>query len=235
MPMAIITGANRGLGFEFARQYLADGWQVIALVRSGSGPLDALAKSASLTIIEADLTSDDSLAAAVARIEASKIDLLINCAGMMGNGSFAAEGMAYQAFGTFNRDEWSRVFDINVSTPMALTELLADKLAAAEHGCVVTLSSMLGSNELNNAGNLYAYRASKAAVNSIMKSMGINLARRGVIAVALHPGWVQTDMGGPNADLSATESITQVRQTIANLKPKDSGRFLRYDGEAMPY
>ena len=235
MPVAIITGANRGLGLEFARQCLGDGWKVIAINRRSSAGLDMLAERYPVKLIEADLTDDDSLAAAVAKIDEPGIDLLINNAGMMGDASFAEVGLNYQVFGMFDRDEWSRVFDINVFTPMALTELLAEKLEAAERPIVVTLSSMLGSNALNTMGNVYAYRASKAAVNSIMKSMGVNLGSRGIICVAMHPGWVKTEMGGPGADISPEESVAGIRRVLNDLTVADSGRFMAYDGSEMPY
>ena len=169
------------------------------------------------------------------QIAQQRIDLLINNAGTMGDGSFADTGLGYKSFGTFDRDEWLRVFDINVCTPMALAELLVDKLAAAERPIIVTLSSMLGSNALNTIGNSYAYRASKTAVNSIMKSMGINLRERGITCVAMHPGWVRTDLGGEQADLDPVDSVRCMRETLAKLGPDDSGRFLGWDGRDMPY
>lgn len=235
MSVAVITGANRGLGLALTRSYLDDGWRVIAMIRSGSAELDTLAKEYPLTILETELTNDTSLARSVAQIDDAKVDLLINCAGTMGNATFGSEGFACQEFGAFDRAEWLHVFDLNVCTPQALTELLIDKLEAADGGIVVTLSSMLGSNALNTAGSIYAYRASKAAVNSIMKSMGINLAERGVTAIALHPGWVRTDMGGPDADISVEESIAGIRKVIAGLTLADAGRFLAWDGREMPY
>ena len=235
MPIAIITGANRGLGLELTRQYLDDGWTVIGICRRSSDRLDSLRSHPSLKVILADLTDDTSLKSAVDSIDASAIDLLINCAGTMGNGSFAELWLDFQAFGTFDRSEWLRVFDINVCTPMALTELLVDKLEAADNPTIVTFTSIVGSNALNTSGSLYAYRASKAAVNSIMKSMGVNLAPRGITAVAMHPGWIRTDMGGPRAELGVTESITRVRQTIAGLTPEDSGKLIANDGSDMPY
>lgn len=235
MPVAVITGANRGIGLELTRQYLDDGWQVYALTRRSSDELDSLARPGSLTVITADLTDDASLRAAVETIDAEAVDVLVNNAGTMGNGSFEEIGFAFQAFGRFDRDEWQKVFDINVFTPQALCELLADKLASAERGVAATISSMLGSNELNTSGSLYAYRASKAAVNSIMKSMGSDLGKRGVIAVALHPGWVQTDMGGAGADVPVTDSVTGLRQVIGRLTADDAGGFFAYDGQRMPW
>ncbi|MGI9238845.1 MAG: SDR family oxidoreductase [Woeseiaceae bacterium] len=235
MPTLIITGANRGLGLEFVRQYAADGWTIATINRRSSDELDTLAAQHSIQIVTADLTDDEDLRRAVAEIDVPSIDLLINNAGTMGNGSFSAEGFRYQAFGTFNRDEWLRVFSINVCTPMALCELLVDRLQAADKPVVATLSSMLGSNALNTLGNVSGYRASKAAVNSITKSLGINLRERGISCVALHPGWVRTEMGGPDADIDAPESVRGMRHTIAALTPDDSGRFLAWTGDAMPY
>ncbi|MDH3619619.1 MAG: SDR family oxidoreductase [Gammaproteobacteria bacterium] len=235
MPVLIITGANRGLGLEFVRQYAEDGWDIVTINRRSSEALDALAEQYPVRIIDADLTDDASLKYAVQQIDYDAVDLLINNAGMMGDGSFAESGLSYKSFGTFDRDEWLRVFDINVCTPMAITELLADKLAAAENSIAITLSSMLGSNELNTMGNSYAYRASKAAVNSIMKSMGVNLRDRGITCIALHPGWVRTDLGGPDAQLDPVESITAARETISRLTIADAGRFLAWNGDAMPY
>ncbi len=235
MPTAVITGANRGIGLELTRQYLGDGWKVYAIVRRQSAELDALADSGQLVTITADLTDDDSLRAAVAGIDDAAVDLLINNAGTMGDGSFETDGFGFQAFGRFDRDEWRRVFDINVFTPQALSEIMADKLAAADRGVVVTISSMLGSNELNTSGSLYAYRASKAAVNSIMTSMGHDLGKRGVIAVAMHPGWVQTDMGGAGADVTVSDSVTGLRSVIDGLTADDGGAFIAYDGTRMPW
>lgn len=235
MPTAVITGANRGLGLELTRQYLADGWHVIAIVRQTSTDLEKLRSGDMLEIVLANLINDESLQQAAGRITEDKIDLLINNAGTMGDGSFAEAGIDYQAFGSFNRPEWQRIFDINVFTPMALTELLAPKLEAAKAGRVVTLSSMVGSNSWNTTGNLYPYRASKAAVNSIMKSMGVNLAPRGIIAVAIQPGWIRTDMGGPNAPLEAPESMQEFRKTIANLTLADAGKLFAQDGSEAPY
>ena len=235
MPTAVISGANRGLGLELTRQYLDDGWHVYAINRSSSDAMRELEKTGRLVMIEADLTNDDSLKAAISQIDVTTVNLLVNNAGMMGDGSFAEIGFEFQTFGTFNREEWHRIFDINVCTPMAVTELLVGKLEAADHGCVVTLSSELGSNHHNTMGNFYPYRASKAAVNSMMKSMGVNVKDRGINAVAIQPGWVRTDMGGPKGKLEATDSIRSVRETVARLSLQDNGKLFNYDGEEAPY
>ena len=235
MAVAVITGANRGIGLELCRQYLDGGWTVYALLRRSSAALEELGRGGTLEIVTCDLTDDNELEQAVARISEPAIDLLLNCAGTMGRGSFEEQGLKFQAFGKFDREEWRQVFDINVFTPQALTELLADRLAAAERGVVATLTSMLGSNQLNTAGSLYGYRASKAAVNSIMKSMGVDLGKRGVVAVALHPGWVRTDMGGKHADVEVADSAAGLCKVIDRLTIDDAGAFIAYDGTRMPW
>lgn len=235
MSVVVITGANRGLGLEMTRQYLESGARVYTLSRSSSKALETLAGNSMLTAIETDITSDRSLQEAVARIDSPIVDILINNAGTMGNGSFANPDVPFQPFGSFDREEWLHIYNINVCTPMAVTELMVEKLAAADSARVITLSSMVGSNAWNTIGNLYPYRASKAAVNSMMKSMGINLLERGIIAAAIQPGWVRTDMGGPAADLDAPESIQGVRKTIAALSAEDAGKLFTHEGEEAPY
>ncbi len=235
MSHIVVTGANRGLGLEFCRQYAVDNNEITAVVRTASAELEVLAKSNSLRIVKTNLTDDDSLRAALAETAAGTVDVLINNAGTMGYGSFAEAGTDYQAFGSFDRSEWLNVFNINVCTPMAVTEILVDALARAKAGRVVTLSSMVGSNAWNTIGNLYGYRASKAAVNSIMKSMGVNLLDQGIVAVALQPGWVRTEMGGPNAEWETPEAVAVMRKTISGLTLEDAGRLLTNDGNDAPY
>lgn len=235
MATAVITGANRGIGLEFTRQYLADGWRVIALLRESSEELDALADDGSLRIITAELTDDDSLRAAVDSIDEERIDLLINNAGMMGDGVDTHTGRVFQPFGHFNRDEWQQVFDINTFTPMALSELLVEKLRAAEKPVIATISSQLGSIANDLSGGMYAYRASKAAVNAIMKALSINLKDDGIVCLSLHPGWVKTDMGGPNAEVPVRMSVSGMRNVIARATLARSGDFIAYDGRKLLY
>ena len=140
-----------------------------------------------------------------------------------------------QKFGTFDRDEWLSVFNINVCTPMHLAELFAEQIASSDHGRMVTVTSMLGSMGLNTIGSIYGYRASKAAVNAIMKSMAIDLASRGIIAIALHPGFVQTDMGGKGAEISPAESAEGMFSVIDGLTPADSGKVFAWNGDHLPW
>lgn len=153
----------------------------------------------------------------------------------MASQGFNPEGESNQGFGHFNRELWREVFDINLFTPMYLCELFADHVSRSNHGRMVTISSMLGSMAMNDSGGIYAYRASKAGVNAIMKSMSIDLKERGITAIALHPGWVRTEMGGPKADIDILTSVSGMKKVIDGLKPDDSGKFLAYDGSEMPW
>lgn len=233
MSTLVITGTNRGIGLEFVRQYASEGWTVYALNRHRSDDLNALAQVYPVHLIDTSLTDDAALKKAAQAITTDTVDLLINNAGTMGHGTAGEDGMEYQKFGTFDRQEWHDVFDINVFTPMALSELLIDKLS--DSAKIVTVSSMLGSNEMNAFGTLYAYRASKAAVNSIMKSLGVNLKKRGIATLAIHPGWVKTDMGGPNAEISAADSVDGMRKVIEKLSLKDTGSFKNFEGKLLPW
>jgi len=230
----MITGGNRGLGLGLARAYLADGWHVIAVNRSRSATLEDPGDGC-LEIHRCDLTDDAELAALADALAERTIDVLINNAGRMASAKFTPGEDSGQGFGHFNRDTWHDVFDINLFTPMRMAELFADNVARSDRGRIVTTSSMLGSMEMNNFGGLYAYRASKAGVNAIMKSMGIDLRDRGITAISMHPGWVRTEMGGGGADIDVPTSVSGMKRVIDGLTPADSGKFLSYDGSEMPW
>lgn len=233
-PTVLITGANRGLGLGLVHAYLEDDWDVIAVSRKLSAELNEIANP-NLSVQQCDLTDDDALARLVATLGEEPLDVLINNAGRMARSGFVDSEHSTQSFGHFDRALWHDMFDINLFTPMCLAELLAGNLARAERGRIVTISSMLGSMELNTSGGIYAYRASKAGVNAIVKSMSIDLADRGIIAVAQHPGWVRTDMGGPGADIDIETSVNGMKSVIDELTPADSGKLLSYDGSVMPW
>jgi NAD(P)-dependent dehydrogenase (short-subunit alcohol dehydrogenase family) len=233
-PTVLITGANRGLGLGLVRAYLEDDWDVIAVSRSSSAELDKIANS-QLSVQLCDLTDDNDLTGLAATLGEEPLDVLINNAGRMARSGSVASEDSQQSFGHFDRALWHDMFDINLFTPMRLAELLAGNLARAERGRIVTISSMLGSMELNTFGGIYAYRASKAGVNAIMKSMSVDLADRGIIAIAQHPGWVRTDMGGPGADIEIETSVNGMKTVIDGLTPADSGKLLSYDGSVMPW
>lgn len=235
MPTVIITGANRGLGLGLTSTYLDDGWSVIAVNRSDSDELEALGTNPNLTIHRCDLTNDAALQELASGYTGQAIDVLINNAGMMAREPKPEGHWGVQGFGSFDRAMWHRLFDINLFTPMALSELFVDCIVAAPNGRIVTISSMLGSMSMNTSGGLYAYRTSKAAVNMMMKSMGQDLAEKGITSVALHPGWVRTDMGGSGADIDIETSVTGMKAVIDGLTPDDAGKFLTYEGSEMAW
>ena len=231
MPAVLITGANRGLGLEFARQYLADGWQVFAACRdpASAGELQRLARDSSgkLTIVAMDVTEAASIRKAAIRLEGVAIDLVINSAGIV--------GVSGQRAGNIDYASWAHVLDVNTMGPLRVLEAFLDHIARSERRLVVTITSGMGSIGDNTSGGSIAYRTSKAAVNMVMRSAAIDLAPRRITCVVVNPGWVKTDMGGPSATLTALESVTALRQLIETLGPINSGKFYHYDGSEYPW
>jgi len=239
MWTVLITGASRGLGLELARQYLADGWRVLAGARQPSAATElnelAAGSAGRMTVHALDVTDhaqSDALARTLAGVP---VDVLINCAGVMGHQSFAEKGMGMQRFGTTDYADWLETLRINLLGPMKVAEAFVEHVAASEQKKIITLTSILGSMASNQVGGLYAYRSSKAGVNAVMKSMAIDLGRRGIVAIPLHPGWVRTALGGPRADLDAATSAAGMRRVIAALTPAQSGRYLQWDGRELPW
>ncbi len=240
MPTVLVTGAGRGLGLEFVRQYSADGWHVVACLRdpSRAPELAALAaQSAGRVTVEAlDITDHAAIDALAARLAGRPIDVLLSSAGTMGRGNFATQGLDFGKFGSSDYDDWMDVFRINAFAPMKMAEAFVQHVAASEQKKIVALTSIIGSIAKNQIGSLYAYRASKAALNAIMRSMAIDLGRQHqIIATAIHPGWVRTEMGGPRADIDAPESIAGMRKVIAGLDKDKAGRYWMYDGSELPW
>ncbi len=226
MPSTLITGANRGLGLEFARQYLNDGWQVYATCRDpeAASELHHLADASGdrLEILALDVTDLATIKAAAAELDWQAIDLLINNAGV--------GGARDQTIGNIDYDAWAKVLDVNTMGPLRVSEAFVDHLARSERKLIVTLTSGMGSIADNTSGGAMAYRSSKAAVNMVMRSLAIDLAPRGISCVVVNPGWVQTAMGGPHATTTPAESVARLRRLIDNLGPTDSGKFFNHDG-----
>ena len=231
MPSALITGANRGLGLEFARQYLADGWQVYAACRDPSfaSELRRLADASghNLGMLALDITDPASVKAAAAELDGQAIDLLLNNAGI--------GGPRGQTIGNIDYEAWANVLDANTMGPMRVSEAFVDHVARSERKLIVTLTSGMGSLADNTSGGSIAYRSSKAAVNMVMRSLARDLAPFGITCVVVNPGWVRTDMGGPHATLTPTESVMMLRRLIETLGPAQSGKFFNYDGREYPW
>lgn len=233
MPTVLVTGASRGLGREFVRQYAAAGWQVIACARNPDTMSDLASESTVLQKL--DLLDPANIAALADALANRPIDVLLNNAGTIGSQSFATHGLNVQRFGHSDYTDWEHVFRVNVLGPMRMAEAFVEHVAASNRKTIVTLTSMVGSISTNVSGGLYAYRSSKAAANAIMKSMSIDLAARGIIATPIHPGWAKTDMGGPSAPLDPVDAVAGVRRVIERLTPENAGRFWQFDGTEMPW
>jgi NAD(P)-dependent dehydrogenase (short-subunit alcohol dehydrogenase family) len=231
MPTTLVTGANRGLGLEFARQYAADGWQVFATCRvpKAAKELQQIAAESGgrVRVLEMDVTDAASVRAAAAGLEGEAIDLLLNNAGV--------GGPPGQQLGSLDYAAWARVLDTNTLGPMRVAEAFLESVAKSRLKQIVTITSGMGSIADNTSGGRYAYRSSKAAVNMVMKSLSVDLAPRGITCVVMSPGWVRTDMGGAGGKLAPDESIRAMRSVIAPLGLKDSGRFLSYNGKDFPW
>ncbi len=225
MATVLVTGANRGLGLEFTRQYLAEGHAVIAVCRDPSRARDlqsvARGPKAALTLVAADVTDGDSVRRAAGEVQ-NAVDILINCAGVIG-----ARG---QRLGSIDYEDWRHVLDVNLMGPARMCEAFLEHVARSERRITVTITSGMGSLADNTSGGSIPYRTSKAAVNMLMRSAAIDLKSRGITCVVVNPGWVKTDMGGPNATLSPQESVSALRRLIERLGPGDSGRFYNHDG-----
>ena len=224
----LITGANRGLGMEFTQQYAADGWNVLACCRHPQSALDlqALAKvNTNITIQPLDVADFAQIDALALQLKDERIDVLINNAGVYPASSF----------GDTNYEAWAEGFKVNSMAPLKMAEAFVQHLTRSQLKKIATLSSKMGSLDDNTSGESYSYRSSKTAVNMVIKSLSIDLKPYGISVVTLHPGWVQTDMGGSNALISAHTSVSGLRKVIESLSLESTGKFIAYDGKAIPW
>lgn len=220
----LITGANRGIGLEMARQLSERGDKVIATARK---PDEASGlKALAVRVEQLDVTDTASVQALAARLEGVPIDLLINNAGVGGQKTNDLEAT--------NFDEVAKTFDVNSLGPMRVTQALLPNLEAGKGRTVVQISSIMGSIE-QNRGGYYGYRASKAALNMLNKSLAAELGKQGFVCVVMHPGWVKTRMGGAAAPVEPEDSVAGIFEVIDGLVPEDNGRFIDYQGNSIPW
>jgi NAD(P)-dependent dehydrogenase (short-subunit alcohol dehydrogenase family) len=217
MATILITGAGRGLGLELARQYREDGWRVIGTVRKPAGAAE---------MMTLDVTNFNEVKQLTSRLKGVPIDVLFCNAGISGK-----RGMTV---GSFDYADWENVLRVNLLGAAAVVEALVDNVAASERKIVALMSSRLGSIT-ESSGMTLPYSTSKAALNMLAKALAATLASRGIIVVALSPGWVKTDMGGPSAALTPETSVRGLRKVLGGLRNQDSGKFLSYDGSAIPW
>ncbi len=227
----LITGANRGIGLEMARQYLAEGWRVFACCRQPdkATELAQLAHQGQgrLSVHALDVREEDSIAALKGELGTEPLDILLNNAGVF--------GPREQGFGSVHAADWLEALRVDTLAPLFMAQALVDNVAASRQRLIANISSRMGSIGENTSGGFYIYRSAKAGLNAVIKSLAIDLAPRGITTVALHPGWVQTEMGGPGAQITPAQSVTALRGVLARLTPAQSGTFLDMDGSTIPW
>jgi NAD(P)-dependent dehydrogenase (short-subunit alcohol dehydrogenase family) len=222
MATALILGASRGIGREMVRQYLADGWRTIATARSKEQCAVLAAMGAEAFTL--DVTSAESIAALGWSLDGEQLDVAFLVAGLYGP---RHDGFPTEA-------EFDAVMHTNVLAAMRLLPLVAPMVATAR-GKLAVLSSRMGSIGSRGAAGASLYRASKAALNSVLMDASLEFGPQGATCVAFHPGWVQTDMGGVGADLPVEQSVAGLRATLARTTAVDNGSFLNYDGAPIPW
>ena len=233
MQSILITGANRGIGFELTRQFLKDDTRIFATCRNPERA-DALSELARqnadrVTVLQLDVSDEASIDAAMKAVAAKvyALDLLINNAGIGGDDHA-------RIMGQLTSSEVNHVIRTNAVAPLIVTQAFRDLLKKGENPRVVMISSGLGSLQ-RTGGVSYAYRMSKAAMNMAARVLAFDSAMAGITTVTMNPGWVQTDMGGPSAALKPEESGKALRALINRLSPADAGKFFQYDGSELPW
>jgi NAD(P)-dependent dehydrogenase (short-subunit alcohol dehydrogenase family) len=224
MTTIMITGASRGLGLEFARQFYSKECRVIATCRNpkNANELNAIGD---IDIHSLDVTDDKSVANLADKLRGENIDILINNAGVIGQ---------REGFGRLDYDIWAETMDTNVFGPMRVAEAFRDNVMNSEKKQMIFITSRMGSIT-EAVPNAYVYRSSKAALNMAVKCLSVELEQQGLIAVLFHPGHVQTDMGGQAAPVTPHTSIEGMKNQIVALTRDDNGRFLSYDGHQIPW
>jgi len=229
-PTILITGANRGIGLKLSEQFAEDGWQVLACCRNpaDAGELQALSeRGLAIEVHALDVTNYEQMAALADQLANRPIDILLSNAGIYGS-----KGVS---FGEIDAEEWRQVLEVNTIAPLMLVQTFVEQVAASQQRLVAVISSKVGSIADNSSGGSYIYRSSKTAVNQVVKCLSIDLADRDISVISLHPGWVQTEMGGPNAEISTDESVSGLKGILQTAGLAQSGHFIEYDGSSIPW
>ncbi|WP_261817743.1 SDR family oxidoreductase [Vibrio gallicus] len=229
MSVALITGANRGLGLEFVQQYLSKGWRVLAACRDpeNATSLNKLAQNGNVEILQLDVTDETSINQLGAVLTGQAIDHLVLNAGVLGT--------ECSTLGNMTQVNWLEVLNINTVAPALLIQMLYNNVASSEHKTIVGISSRVASIGDNGSGNMYSYRTSKAALNQILVSAARNLSQYGIKTLAVHPGWVKTDMGGEDATFTPQQSVSGIIHQAQSLTLEQSGSFKVFDGSNIEW
>lgn len=228
MPCVLITGGNRGIGNALVDVFLEHGWRVIACCRQlDSDSIADIQKTEQLMLQQLDVTEQSQIDLLAESCKGESIDILLNVAGIYGPSGLR--------FGNTPVDSWLDVFKVNSIAPLKLAEALIEQVCRSQFKMIAAISSEMASMQNNEYGNAYLYRSSKAALNAVIKSLSVDLKDRGVNAIAIHPGWVKTDMGGVDAEISAKQSAAGIFKLLTRTKSLDNGGFYDYQGNELPW
>jgi NAD(P)-dependent dehydrogenase (short-subunit alcohol dehydrogenase family) len=226
MATVLVTGASRGIGSELVKQYCADGANVIACVRDTGAAPGLEGVNGNVRIVPMDTGSPESIAAAAAEVGDQALDVVINNAGYVGG--------AKQGIDDVDLDEWHRTLDINTIGPLLIARAFKANLAASGDGKLMNVTSQLAASTWPFGGML-VYSSTKAAFSKVAQILALDWKEEPITVALVHPGWVRTDMGGPNAEISAAESASGIRSLIAGLTKADSGKFYKWNGDIHPW
>ena len=230
MARILITGANRGLGLEFVERYLESGDDVMASYRNEDSSFDLIKMSnerSNLKLLQLDVSSNKSLNSFAENLGDSPIDIFINNAGVYGPRN--------SSFGNVDEENWIPAIKINAIAPILLTQLIIKNIRSGADKKLIFVTSKMGSIDDNKGGGAYVYRSSKTALNAVVKSLSVDLENEGIVVALIHPGWVKTDMGGPNALIDKDTSVRGMTGVISNLDISSTGNFYNYDGSIIPW
>jgi NAD(P)-dependent dehydrogenase (short-subunit alcohol dehydrogenase family) len=228
----LVTGANRGIGLELTRQIIARGDRVFAACRQpdqAAALYDLTAAAGDrLHIIPLDVSDPDSIAACYTAVagQTDTLDVLINNAGV---------GGGQEPLGDITQEMLLKTYTINAAGPILMAQQFLPLIKAGDTKIIVNVTSGIGSIGTRQQGGMYSYTASKAALNMHTKNLSLDTAGEGLTSIVIDPGWVQTDMGGPAAEITPGESVTGILRVLASLTPADSGKFYHYSGSEIPW
>ena len=227
----LVTGANRGLGLGLVKKFLKNNEKVICTTRNISKSKELILckekYNDNLEICELDLLDKDSPNILSNFLGDETIDLFINNAGVIGHSA--------QHFKSVSLNHWLEVLKVNLIAPLLITQSIIKNIEKSSERKIYFISSKVGSIEDNKSGGMYIYRSSKTALNQVVKSLSIDLKPLGISVISLHPGWVRTEMGGPNALISVEESVNGMVGVISKTSIINSGQFINYDGTRLPW
>ena len=226
MATVLVTGASRGIGSELVKQYSADGAEVIACVRDTAAAPGLDGVKGNARVVQMDTGSPESIAAAAAQVGDQALDVVINNAGYVGG--------AKQGIDDVDLDEWHRTLDINTIGPLLIARAFKANLAASGDGKLMNVTSQLAASTWPFGGML-VYSSTKAALSKVAQILALDWKEDPITVALVHPGWVRTDMGGPNAEISAEESASGIRALIAGMTKADSGKFYKWNGDIHPW